>query len=52
MADEGFDFVEAYPNKKFINIFRDFMGPLEIYKKSGFTIHKELEHIYVMRKKL
>lgn len=49
-ADEGFEFVEAYPNKTFINVFRDFMGPLEIYKKSGFIIHEEMENIYVMRK--
>lgn len=51
-ADDGFDYVEAYPNKKFIDIFSDFMGPLEIYKKSGFTIHEELENTYVMRKQL
>jgi GNAT superfamily N-acetyltransferase len=51
-TDDGFDFVEVYPNKKFINVFRDFMGPLEIYKKSGFTIHEEMEYTYVMRKHL
>ncbi len=51
-ADDGFDFVEAYPNKKFINVFRDFMGPLEIYKKAGFTIQEGMENTYVMRKYL
>lgn len=51
-VDDGFDFVEAYPNKKFINIFRDFMGPLEIYKKCGFVIHDEMEIVFVMRKQL
>jgi GNAT superfamily N-acetyltransferase len=51
-ADEGFEFVEAYPNKTFINVFRDFMGPLEIYKKSGFIVHEEMENFYVMRKYL
>ena len=55
-ADEGFDFVEAYPNKKFINIFRDFMGPLELYKRNGFAVCQEVKDkysdIYVMRKPL
>ncbi len=51
-ADDGFDFVEAYPNKRFINVFRDFMGPLEMYQKSGFTIQEEMEDILVVRKHL
>ena len=51
-ADDDFDIIEAYPNKKFINVFRDFMGPLDIYQKAGFTIHNEMEDTYVMRKYL
>jgi ribosomal protein S18 acetylase RimI-like enzyme len=51
-TDEGFDFIEAYPNRSFVNEFRDFMGPLELYKKFGFTVQEELENIYVVRKNL
>jgi len=51
-AEEGFDYVEAYPNKAFISIFRDFMGPLELYNKCGFSVSDETEYIYVMRKSL
>ncbi len=51
-TDDGFDFIEAYPNKKFKNVFSDFMGPMELYKKFGFTIHEEMENTYVMRKYL
>ncbi len=51
-TDEGFDFIEAYPNSSFVNEFCDFMGPLELYKKFGFTVHEELENICVMRKEL
>lgn len=51
-ADDGYDYVEAYPHKTFINEFSDFMGPVELYKKYGFIIHEEKEHKLVMRKLL
>jgi len=51
-ADDGYDFVEAYPHKEFINEFSDFMGPAELYKKHGFIIYEELERKFVMRKPL
>jgi len=50
--NEGFDFVEAYPNKNFINEAKDFMGPIELFTKSGFEIKYEIEEKYIMRKKL
>ncbi|MDR1533063.1 MAG: GNAT family N-acetyltransferase [Clostridiales bacterium] len=50
--DEGFDCVEAYPKKTFVNEFQDFMGPMELYKKFGFAVYDELEDIYVVRKPL
>lgn len=49
---DGFDFVEAYPNKEFINEAEDFVGPAEVYKKSGFTVHYETDRQFVMRKQL
>lgn len=51
-ADDGFDYIEAYPNKEFINVFRDFMGSVDMFAKCGFMIHEETEHKVVMRKKL
>ena len=51
-AQDGFDFVEAYPNKEFINEAEDFMGPVQVYMKSGFTVHYETDRQFVMRKYL
>lgn len=51
-AADGFDVVESYPNKTFVSASRDFMGPVEMYKKSGFTAVCEENDITVMRKTL
>ena len=51
-AEDGFDFVEAYPNREFINEAEDFMGPAELYSKDGFTLYYETEERLVMRKRL
>jgi len=51
-ANDGYDCIEVYPHKKFIDEFSDFMGPAVLYKKHGFIIHEELEHKLVMRKAL
>ena len=51
-AEDGFDFVEAYPNKEFIDEAEDFKGPVELYRKSGFTSYLETEQKLVMRKQL
>ena len=48
----GFDFVEAYPNKKFVNEAEDYMGGLNLYDKSGFTAYSETEEKLVVRKQL
>lgn len=49
--NDGFDYVEAYPNKEFINTEEDFMGPVKLYEKLGFAICYEFDNKYVMRKK-
>ena len=49
---DGFDFVESYPQRDFVNVARDFMGPSAMYKKQGFIIYKELGDKIVMRKSL
>lgn len=51
-ALDGFDFVEAYPNKEFISAKDDYMGPIKIYENLGFTAYYEIGPKLVMRKKL
>ena len=51
-AQDGFDFVEAYPLKEFINVAKDFVGPAKLYNDYGFTEHYESDEKLVMRKKL
>jgi GNAT superfamily N-acetyltransferase len=51
-AEDGFDFVEAYVNKKFIYTDHDFRGPLAMYEKCGFTKYAEREGKVVVRKVL
>lgn len=51
-AAEGYDCIEAYPNKAFESISSDFMGPVQMYERFGFEISAEIEQKYVMRKKL
>jgi len=50
--DEGYDYIEAYPLKECINEAKDFMGPVNLFKKNGFTIHDETEDKFVMRRLL
>ncbi len=49
---DDFDIVESYPKKEFVSAARDFMGPFSMYQKMGFTIYKELDHKFIMRKRL
>ena len=51
-AQEGFHFVEVYPNKVNTAESENHGGFTEMYKKLGFTVYEELESIYVMRKEL
>ena len=51
-ADNGFDYVEAYPEKEIADEGKNFMGPVDMYKNAGFTVHGETERKYVMRKYL
>lgn len=45
-ADDGFNFVEAYPEQHFTNTFSAFSGPLELYKRNGFTVCQEVNDKY------
>lgn len=49
---DGFDAVEAYPNKEFVSTEDDFMGTVGMYEKAGFTACYEAGNKLVMRKKL
>lgn len=51
-AKDGFDFVEAYPRKKFFNEAKDCMGPAGMFRKNGFVVYAETADILVMRKML
>ncbi len=51
-AEDGFNFVEAYPNKVYVNTEEDFMGPVGLYLKSGFTAHCGAGQRLVMRRSL
>jgi GNAT superfamily N-acetyltransferase len=51
-VQDGFDSVEAYPRKVFIGEAEDFVGPAEVYRKSGFAVHCETDRQLVMRKQL
>ena len=46
-----YDYIESYP-KKGASSVSNFKGPIELYKRNGFKIHKEYDDYYVMRKKL
>lgn len=51
-ADEGFDFVEAYVNEKWIESDDEFRGPPAMYEKCGFKIYAQREGRAVVRKAL
>lgn len=47
----NYDYIESYPRKGESNA-SNFKGPIELYKRNGFKVHKEYDGYYVMRKKL
>jgi GNAT superfamily N-acetyltransferase len=49
-VDDGFDFIEAYPLKEYINEAKNFMGPVGLFEKYGFTIHGETDDKFIMGK--
>lgn len=51
-AKDGFDYVEAYPEKDTTNELKQFMGFYEVYKQFGFTVYQETSQKFVMRKQL
>lgn len=49
---DGFDYIEGYPNSNFKNQAEDFMGPASMYKKFDFIEAYTIQNKTVMRKKL
>lgn len=50
-SNTDYDYIESYP-KKGESSASNFKGPIELYKRNDFEIHKEYDEYYVMRKKL
>jgi ribosomal protein S18 acetylase RimI-like enzyme len=51
-SENDYDYIEAYPRKEDSTSESSFKGPLELYDRNGFKIHKEHDSYYVMRKQL
>ena len=51
-SNKDFDYFEAYPKKDGLSCEGNFKGPLELYKRFNFEIHKTYDDYFVMRKKI
>jgi len=51
-AQKDFDYVEAYPDKKYTNECEGYMGPLDLYNQHGFIVYSETADKFIMRKQL
>lgn len=51
-ADKGYEYVEAYPRKGELTSAQHYHGPLSMYLKAGFFLHKEFANYDIVRKKL
>lgn len=49
---EGYEYIEAYPEKNASTDAHNYHGPVELYRKSGFEIALENENSWVVRKDL
>lgn len=49
---DGYEYIEAYPNKEKTDMYYDYVGPFELYKKFGFEIYSETKWRLILRKKL
>ena len=47
-----YDYFEAYPKKAESSCEGNFKGPLELYLKFGFEVHREYSDYYSVRKKI
>lgn len=49
---DGYEFMEAYPNKEDTDMYYNYVGPLGLYKKFGFEPFTETKWRLILRKKL
>jgi ribosomal protein S18 acetylase RimI-like enzyme len=47
---EGYSCIEVYPSKNGKNCFEIYHGSYKMYEKYGFSLYKELEEEFIMRK--
>ena len=50
--EDGYDYIEAYPDKNATNMYYNFVGPIGLYQKYGFTEVGTTESHLIYRKKL
>lgn len=50
--NDGYEYLEAYPNKEEADMYYSYVGPLKLYKKYGFEFYAETKWRLVLRKKL
>ncbi len=51
-CDNGYQYLEAYPNKQEADMYYSYVGPLKLYEKYGFELYAETKWRLVLRKKL
>ncbi|MEE4194896.1 MAG: GNAT family N-acetyltransferase [Anaerolineae bacterium] len=49
---DGYEFIEAYPQKKDVDIYYSYSGHIGMYTKLGFTQCGETQNRFIMRKKV
>ena len=49
-SNKDYDYIEVYPRKGDLSNEGNFKGPLELYNRFDFEIHKDCDNYYVMRK--
>lgn len=50
--NEGYEYIEAYPNKEETDMYYNYVGPFDLYKKLGFDIYAETKWRLILRKRL
>jgi len=51
-AAQGYHWAEAYPRKQALSAAQAYHGPLALYRREGFTMHRELEQFWIVRRDL
>lgn len=49
---DGYDYIEAYPNKTECDMYYNFVGPIGLYEKFGFSQFGKTDNRLIIRKKL